>query len=111
MIAPQTPNEQVLQRLRDRNRAVGRRDNPHQEEIVAEELTGAIKWFDATKGYGFIRCDNGQDVLLHIVCLRASGFHGAEEGSPVRFQAIHRPTGWQAFRILSLGAGPVQERG
>ena len=38
------------------------------------EITGAIKWFDVSKGYGFIIPDNGlPDVLLHVTCLRRDG--------------------------------------
>ena len=39
------------------------------------EITGVIKWFDASKGYGFIVPDDGgPDVLLHVTCLRRGGF-------------------------------------
>src|SRR5262245_61887422 len=39
------------------------------------ELTGVIKWFDVSKGYGFIVPDNGMpDILLHVTCLRRDGF-------------------------------------
>jgi CspA family cold shock protein len=42
------------------------------------EIAGAIKWFDVSKGYGFIVPDNGlADVLLHVTCLRAGGFQTA----------------------------------
>ena len=42
------------------------------------ELTGVIKWFDVSKGYGFIVPDNGMpDILLHVTCLRRDGFQVA----------------------------------
>src|SRR5262245_42643532 len=42
------------------------------------EIAGAIKWFDVSKGYGFIVPDNGlADVLLHVTCLRAGGYQTA----------------------------------
>ena len=45
------------------------------------ELTGVIKWFDVSKGYGFIVPDNGMpDILLHVTCLRRDGFQVAYEG-------------------------------
>src|ERR1051326_385439 len=48
------------------------------------ELTGVIKWFDVSKGYGFIIPDNGlPDVLLHVTCLRRDGFQTAYEGARV----------------------------
>jgi CspA family cold shock protein len=67
------------------------------------ELAGSIKWFDASKGYGFIVPDNGlPDVLLHVTCLRAGGFQTAYEGARVHCQVLRRPKGMQAFRILAM---------
>ena len=48
------------------------------------ELTGVIKWFDVSKGFGFIVPDNGMpDMLLHVTCLRRDGFQTAYEGARV----------------------------
>jgi cold shock protein len=48
------------------------------------EISGAIKWFDVSKGYGFIVPDNGlPDVLLHVTCLRRDGFQVAYEGARI----------------------------
>jgi CspA family cold shock protein len=67
------------------------------------ELTGAIKWFDVSKGYGFIVPDNGlPDILLHVTCLRRDGFQVAYEGARVVVEVLQRPRGLQAFRILSM---------
>src|SRR2546423_15619941 len=67
------------------------------------ELSGAIKWFDVSKGYGFIIPDNGlPDVLLHVTCLRRDGYQTAYEGARVVFEVLQRPKGLQAFRILSI---------
>ncbi|MDO9381792.1 MAG: cold-shock protein [Hyphomicrobiaceae bacterium] len=67
------------------------------------EIAGFIKWFDVSKGYGFIVPDNGlPDVLLHVTCLRAGGFQTAYEGARLHCQVLQRPKGMQAFRILSM---------
>jgi CspA family cold shock protein len=68
------------------------------------EVTGVIKWFDASKGYGFIIPDNGMpDVLLHVTCLRRDGFQTAYEGARVVCEVLERPNkGLQAFRVLSM---------
>ncbi len=67
------------------------------------ELTGAIKWFDVSKGYGFIVPDNGlPDILLHVTCLRRDGYQTAYEGARVVCEVLQRPKGLQAFRILSM---------
>ncbi|HEX2655604.1 MAG TPA: cold-shock protein [Xanthobacteraceae bacterium] len=67
------------------------------------ELAGVIKWFDASKGYGFIVPDNGlPDVLLHVTCLRRDGFQTAYEGARIVCEVLQRSKGLQAFRILSM---------
>lgn len=72
-----------------------------QGDVV--EISGVIKWFDASRGYGFIMPDNGMpDVLLHVTCLRRDGYRAAYEGARVVCEALMRPRGMQAFRILSM---------
>lgn len=72
------------------------------------ELTGSIKWFDVSKGYGFIVPDNGlPDVLLHVTCLRRDGYQTAYEGARVVCEVLQRPKGLQAFRILSMDESTV----
>jgi CspA family cold shock protein len=72
------------------------------------ELSGVIKWFNAAKGYGFIVPDNGMsDVFLGRTCLRRDGFGIAQEGTRVVVEALRRPRGLQAFRILSMDQLPV----
>ena len=67
------------------------------------ELTGSIKWFDVSKGYGFIVPDNGlPDILLHVSCLRRDGYQVAYQGARVVTEVLMRPRGLQAFRILSM---------
>ena len=76
-------------------------ENPEGLEVV--ELAGSIKWFDVSKGYGFMVPDDGRpDVLIHVTCLRAGGYQTAYEGARVHCQALNRPKGMQAFRILSM---------
>jgi CspA family cold shock protein len=67
------------------------------------ELSGVIKWFDVSKGYGFIVPDNGlPDILLHVTCLRRDGFQVAFEGARVVVEVLQRPRGLQAFRVVSM---------
>jgi CspA family cold shock protein len=67
------------------------------------ELSGIIKWFDVSKGYGFIVPDYGTpDILLHVTCLRRDGFVTVGEGARVVCLVQHGSRGAQAFRILSL---------
>ena len=67
------------------------------------EISGVIKWFDASKGYGFIVPDNGAaDVLLHVTVLRRDGYQTAYEGARLVCEAVQRAKGYQAFRIISM---------
>lgn len=67
------------------------------------EIAGRIKWFDVSKGFGFIVPDTPMpDVLLHVSCLRRDGYQTAPEGARIVVEAIERPRGYQAFRILSM---------
>lgn len=58
----------------------------------AFEISGTVKWFSATKGFGFIVPDNGlPDVLLHVTCLQQGGFQTAYEGARIVCEALYRP--------------------
>lgn len=74
-----------------------------EEPLSLVEVAGRIKWFDVAKGFGFIVPDDGSpDVLLHVTCLRRDGFQAASEGARIVVEAVQRPRGWQAFRVVSL---------
>jgi len=67
---------------------------PEGATLDVFEVAGSIKWFDASKGFGFIVPDNGLgDILLHITCLRAGGYQTAYEGARVHCQVLRRPKG------------------
>ena len=67
------------------------------------EIAGTIKWFDVSKGFGFIVPDGGgEDVLLHVTCLRRDGFQTAPEGARIVCEIVRRDRGMQAFRVLSI---------
>ncbi len=75
----------------------------HQGNMDVIEVAGTIKWFDVGKGFGFIVPDDGsQDVLLHVTCLRRDGYQTAYEGARIVCEALERPSGMQAFRIISM---------
>ncbi len=68
------------------------------------EVSGAVKWFDGAKGYGFVLADDTQygDVLLHITCLRRDGYQAAPEGARIVAEIKKGERGFQVFRIISL---------
>jgi CspA family cold shock protein len=66
-------------------------------------MTGQVKWFDFTKGYGFVTpVDGGDDVLLHQVCVRQSGFKTVQEGATVVCETVAGSRGRQASKLISL---------
>ena len=67
------------------------------------EIVGRVKWFDISKGYGFIVPDSGEaDVLIHVTVLRRDGFSTLREGGRVVAEAQRRERGLQVFRVLSI---------
>jgi CspA family cold shock protein len=80
-----------------------RTEEPDERAIGLVEVAGRVKWFDATKGYGFIVPDNGEaDVLIHVTVLRRDGFTAIREGARVVAEAQRRERGLQVFRVLSI---------
>jgi len=74
------------------------------ESAGLAEVSGAIKWFDVAKGYGFILPDGGKlgDILIHVTCLRRDGFQTALEGARVVCLVRQGERGLQAFRVISM---------
>jgi len=71
--------------------------------VDIEVIAGSIKWFDVSKGYGFIVPDDGtNDVLLHVTTLRRDGFLTAMEGARIVCEVTRQSKGLQAFRVLSM---------
>ncbi|MGB6390662.1 MAG: cold shock domain-containing protein [Methyloceanibacter sp.] len=67
------------------------------------QVSGSIRWFDPSKGYGFIVPDDDlPDVLLHVSCLRRDGFQIASEGARVVCDVTRGPKGLQALRIRAV---------
>jgi len=54
---------------------------------------GTVKWFNATKGYGFIAMDDGEDVFVHYSAIQASGYRELHEGQRVQFDVAKDPRG------------------
>lgn len=72
----------------------------------AQEFHGRIKWFDATRGFGFIVPDDGTpDILLHFSVLREHGRRMLPEGATVVCEAVVRNRGLQATRVVSFDLG------
>ena len=67
------------------------------------EVSGSIKWFDPSRGYGFIVPDEDfPDILLHVTCLRRAGFQTAYEGARAICEVVRTPKGLQALSIRAM---------
>jgi CspA family cold shock protein len=76
-------------------------DGGNREEVFT--VRGVVKWFDPTKGYGFIISGNGLgDVLIHSSCLREAGRSTAREGATIECEVVRRAKGLQALKILFI---------
>ena len=61
--------------------------------------TGTVKWFNNTKGYGFISREDGEDVFVHHTAIVAEGFRSLNEGEKVSFEVVTGPKGLQARNV------------
>jgi len=67
-----------------------------------ERVTGKVKWFNASKGYGFIEREGGPDVFVHFSAIQSEGFRTLQEGQDVEFSIEEGPKGLQAANVMIL---------
>lgn len=60
---------------------------------------GTVKWFNASKGYGFIQRESGEDVFVHYSAIQGEGYRSLEEGARVSFEVRKGPKGLQADAV------------
>ncbi|MEJ2545477.1 MAG: cold shock domain-containing protein [Calditrichaceae bacterium] len=64
--------------------------------------TGTVKWFNASKGYGFISREEGEDVFVHHNAIQTQGFRSLDEGDKVEFEITEGPKGLQASNVTKI---------
>jgi len=67
---------------------------------MAEREIGTVKWFDSTKGFGFIERENEKDVFVHYSEINATGYRSLEEGQRVEFTVVDGQKGPQAQNVV-----------
>ena len=63
---------------------------------------GTVKWFNESKGYGFITADEGKDVFVHYSAIQGEGFKTLNEGQKVSFDVVNGEKGPQAANVVKL---------
>jgi len=63
------------------------------------EMQGTVKWFNESKGYGFITSDEGNDVFVHFSAIQMDGFKTLSEGQRVEFEVVQGEKGPQAANV------------
>ncbi len=66
------------------------------------KVTGKVKWFNNTKGFGFISQDNGPDIFVHHSAIKQEGFRSLEENDLVEFEIVQGPKGLQAQNVMKI---------
>ena len=63
---------------------------------------GTVKWFNSSKGYGFINREEGEDVFVHFKSIIGDGYKSLDEGDEVQFEVTEGPKGLQASNVSKI---------
>ena len=70
---------------------------------MAERMQGKVKWFNNSKGYGFIeQAEGGGDVFVHYSEIQGQGYKSLDQGETVEFDLVERPKGQQAEKVIKV---------
>ena len=79
-----------------------RHDRIRRRRVMAEKLRGKVKWFNESKGFGFIEREGGKDVFVHHTGISGEGFKTLAEGDAVEFEVTEGPKGPQAEKVRKI---------
>jgi cold shock protein len=69
---------------------------------MSERVIGTVKWFNASKGFGFIERQDGADVFVHFSAIQSKGYRSLQEGQRVEFTIEQGPKGPQAANVVTI---------
>lgn len=69
---------------------------------MSETVKGTVKWFNDSKGYGFLSQAEGDDIFVHYTAIQGNGFRTLKEGQEVEFTVERGPKGLQATNVVIL---------
>jgi cold shock protein len=81
-------------------RIIDEENLPTPSVVRGGRITGTVKWFNGSKGYGFLSRDGGEDVFVHFSAIQADGYRNLEEGQQVEFSVEQGPKGAQASNVI-----------
>ncbi|MBE2235563.1 MAG: cold-shock protein [Anaerolinea sp.] len=96
------PDRASESRNTSKTAATSRRVRSKEKQHVSNREQGTVKWFNASKGYGFIARANGEDVFVHQTEIQAEGYRTLNEGQQVEFDVEQGRKGLQASRVVAL---------
>lgn len=63
---------------------------------------GYVKWFNDSKGFGFIEQETGEDIFVHFSAIEGEGYKSLSDGQKVKFEYIDTPKGLQAIKVMKI---------
>lgn len=69
---------------------------------MSERIIGTVKWFNGSKGYGFLAQEGGEDVFVHYSAINMEGYRTLDEGQKVEFSVEEGPKGLQAVNVVPV---------
>jgi CspA family cold shock protein len=91
-----------VHRLIDQETDQEKQSNSNSRLAAASKEQGTVKWFNASKGYGFIQRQTGEDVFVHFSAIMMDGYKSLNEGQAVEFEVKKGPKGLQAENVTGL---------
>jgi cold shock protein len=73
-----------------------------KRDTAVSKEQGTVKWFNASKGFGFIQRQSGEDVFVHFSAIVADGYKSLNDGQAVEFEVVRGPKGLQASNVQPL---------
>jgi CspA family cold shock protein len=73
-----------------------------EAKSMSERIIGTVKWFNGSKGYGFLAQEGGEDVFVHYSAINMEGYRTLDEGQRVEFSIEEGPKGLQAVNVIPI---------